>query len=442
MSAQSRGEHKTTSQAESQGATDYTAGYRDPKGEVGNDPARLAWFRGLGLGMFVHWGVDVQLGSVISHSLVGASAACVRRYFTELPQFFEPRRFDAEAWARIAKRAGMRYMVFTAKHHSGFCMFETETTDFCVSNTPYGRDVVAQVVEACRTHGIAVGLYFSPDDFWLLHQQGHPISRLRPEALPSNNPELMAHNRRQLRELLTQYGSIDLFFLDGEAAGLRELCWEMQPDTVVTRGAMPTPEQRLPDEGSDEPWEACFTMGTQWQFKPTNESYKTGTKLIEMLIETRAKGGNLLVNVGPTPDGEIPFEQERLLRELALWLFVNGEAIYDVEPWHTAREADLWFTRARDEETVYVFVTGVEWPLGGRKNITLEGVRTTDASRIDVLGQSGEVLEYKPEVVPRTEWRQVEGWLTVNVTRAQRLYNDGGWPNPLVIRITHAERGR
>jgi alpha-L-fucosidase len=423
-------------------ADSYTQGYRDPRGLIGNDPARQEWFRALGLGMFVHWGIDSQLGSVISHSLVGASECYARRFFNELPGSFGPRRFDAEEWARLCRLAGMRYMVFTAKHHSGFCMFETETTEFSISNTPYGQDVVAQVVDACRKHGVAVGLYFSPDDFWLLHRQGHLISRSRPEALPSNNPGLMVHNRTQMRELLTHYGPIDIIFLDGEAAGLRELCWEIQPSVLVTRGAMPTPEQRLPDEGPGVPWEACFTMGTQWQFKPTNEIYKTGTKLIEMLIETRAKGGNLLVNVGPTPDGEIPFEQERLLRELGLWLFVNGEAVYDVVPWHVPREGELWFTRARGEDTVYVFVTGVEWPLGERKNVTLEGVRTTESSAIELLGQSGRVLEYRPEIVPEAEWRQVDGWLTVNVTRAQRLYNDGTWPNPAVVRITHAELGR
>ncbi|HUT21089.1 MAG TPA: alpha-L-fucosidase, partial [Anaerolineae bacterium] len=360
------------------------------------------------------------------------------RFFRELPRTFYPRCFDPDAWAALAQIAGMRYVVFTTKHHSGFCMFDTQTTDFNVMNTPFGQDVTRRVVEAFRKRGIAIGFYFSPDDFSVLHRQGKLISRRRPEALPSNNPELMAHNLRQMRELLTNYGPIDIVFLDGEAAGLRELCWELQPELLVTRGAMPTPEQHLPDQAPAEPWEACFTMGTQWHFKPTNETYKSGRKLIEMLIETRAKGGNLLINVGPAPDGEIPFEQDRILRELALWLFINGEAIYDVVPWDPIREGDIWFTKAREADTAYALITGTDWTYRERKNVTIESVWATEDSEIEVLGQSGQVLEYRPEVVPRTEWRQVDGWLTINATRAQRIYNDGTWSNPPVLRITHA----
>ena len=421
-----------------QATADVTAGYRDPTGKTGNQPERLAWFRGLGLGMFIHWSVDVQLGSVISHSLVGASEAYRERFFRELPRTFYPRCFDPDAWAALAQIAGMRYVVFTTKHHSGFCMFDTQTTDFNVMNTPFGQDVTRRVVEAFRKRGIAIGFYFSPDDFSVLHRQSKLISRRRPEALPSNNPELMAHNLRQMRELLTNYGPIDIVFLDGEATGLRELCWELQPEVVVTRGAMPTPEQQLPDQAPTEPWEACFTMGTQWHFKPTNETYKSGRKLIEMLIETRAKGGNLLINVGPAPAGEIPFEQDRILRELALWLFINGEAIYDVVPWDPIREGDIWFTKAREADTAYALITGTDWTYRERKNVTIESVWATEDSEIEVLGQSGQVLEYRPEVVPRTEWRQVDGWLTINATRAQRIYNDGTWSNPPVLRITHA----
>lgn len=419
---------------------DVTKGHVDPSGRTGNRPERMAWFQSLGLGMFIHWSVDSQLGCVISHSLVGASADYAERFFRDLPKTFSPRHFEPHAWAVLAKVVGMRYVVFTAKHHSGFCMFETETTDFCVANTPYRRDITLQVIEAFREHGIAVGLYFSPDDFCFLHRQGRPISRRRPEALPTNNPALMQHNLRQMRELLSNYGPIDLVFIDGEAAGLRELCWELQPDVVVTRGAMPTPEQHLPDQVPEEPWEACFTLGTQWHYKPTNEQYKTGTQLIEMLVETRAKGGNLLINVGPSPDGVIPSEQEGILRELALWNYVNGEAVYDVLPWHVTREGDIWFTKARDSETVYAAITRTPWPYRDRKNVTIESVRATELSAIEVLGQSGKVLEYQPEVVPETEWRQVDRWLTINATRAQRIYNDGTWPNPPVIRITHAQR--
>ena len=306
--------------------------------QSGNKPERLRWFGDLALGMFIHWSLDVQLGVVISHSLVGASPDYVERYFTELPRTFCPNRFDPDEWARLAKVAGFRYVVFTTKHHSGFCMFETATTDFGVMHTPFGQDITRQVIEAFRRQGLAIGLYFSPDDFSVLRRQGIEIARSRPEVDPINNPELMAINRAQIRELLSNYGPIDLIFFDGQPEGLKQLAWELQPDIVVTRGDIATPEQHVPDTPLPMPWESCVTMGTAWQYQPTNETYKSGRELIEMLAETRAKGGNLLLNVGPKPNGELPDVQTGLLMELGLWNFVNGEAIFGSRPWQVTRE--------------------------------------------------------------------------------------------------------
>ena len=255
----------------------------------------------------------------------------------------------------------MKYVVFTTKHHAGFCMWDTKTTDFNIMKTPYGKDITRELFDAFRAEGIRVGVYFSPDDFWMLHKQGHPITRTRPEANPKNNPELMQHNLAQVRELLTGYGKIDFIFFDGEPDQLKQLAWKLDPQILVTRGEMKTPEQNLPGKPLPGPWEANFTMGTEWPFKPTNEEYKSGTELIKMLLEVRAKGGNLLLNIGPDPDGVIPFEQTRRLRELALWLFVNGEAIYNIRPWIVTNEGSLWFTKAKDADTVYAFETNVPW---------------------------------------------------------------------------------
>ncbi|MCB1133647.1 MAG: alpha-L-fucosidase, partial [Verrucomicrobiae bacterium] len=276
-------------------------------GRIRNKPERLEAFRDQALGMFIHWSVDSQLGTVISHSLVGADEAYARRFFEELPRSFNPTKFDPTEWASMARLCGFKYAVFTNKHHSGFCMFPTKTTDFSVERTPWKRDITRMYADAFREAGLGVGFYFSPDDFWLLHKQGRQIARNVPEVMPRNNPELMRHNLAQIEELYTGYGAVDYLFIDGQPDGIRDLAWKLQPNTLVTRGAMETPEQRLPKEALDNAWEACFTLGTQWQFKPTNENYKSGTALIEMLIETRAKGGNLLLNVGPEPSGVIPF---------------------------------------------------------------------------------------------------------------------------------------
>ena len=139
-----------------------------------NRPERLEWFRDLGFGMFIHWRVDAPLGGVISHSLVGASEDYTRRFFEDLPRGFNPRKFHPQDWASLAKLAGMKYVVFTTKHHAGFCMFDTKTTPYNVMNTPWGKDMTAEIVQAFRDEGIAVGLYFSPDDFHYLHRAATP----------------------------------------------------------------------------------------------------------------------------------------------------------------------------------------------------------------------------------------------------------------------------
>jgi alpha-L-fucosidase len=405
-----------------------------------NRPERLEWFRDAGFGLFIHWSVDVQIGSVISHSLVGASPDYTRRFFEELPRSFNPRRFEPREWAELARLAGMKYVVFTAKHHSGFCMYHTRTTDFSVSRTPFGRDVTREVLEAFRAEGLAAGLYFSPDDFHYLHRAGKPVARApHPGVTPMEDPTgLLRYDQEQLRELMTGYGPIDVVFIDGPPEGLRELVWELQPEALVTRGAIETPEQRIPGVPLDRPWEACLTMGTQWHYKPTHESYKSGPELVRILIETRAKGGNLLLNVGPKPNGELPIEQEERLREIALWMFVNGEAIHAVRPWVVTNEGDVWFTRRKDEDTVYAFLPAREWLLGERRSVTLRSVGTTARSSVSVLGQTGEVLEYRPDVDPRPKWREDARGLHVDVTMAQRLYNDRRWPNPVVLKITDA----
>lgn len=406
-----------------------------------NKQDRLDWFADQALGMFIHWSVDCPLGVIVSHSMAGASKEYLDRYIRELPQCFGPMKLDCRAWARLARTAGMRYVVFTAKHHNGFCMWDTATTDFNVMNTPLGRDVVREVVDACRAEGLAVGFYFSPDDWWFLHTHGITPSRLRPESAPSANPQMMAHNQKQLRELLTVYGPIDCLFYDIKRelpTDLNELAWELQPDVVVTRGAMETPEQHLPDEPLPRPWEACYTIGRSWQHRPTNEEYKTGRQLVEMFVETRAKGGNLLLNVGPDADGEIPVEQANPLREFALWRFVNHLAVYDVEPWELTREGDVWFVKEKAGDTIYAIDCGEPWPREEWRTRTLKQVLLPDDAQVELLGQSGEMVEYKVDFLPQASWTQDDDGLHLKAMRAVRLYNRGLWPNPVVFRLPGA----
>lgn len=244
--------------------------------------------------------MDGQLGVVISHSLVGASADYVERYFNELPKTFDPAKFDPHQIAVLAKLAGMEYIVFTTKHHSGFCMWDTKTTDFNITKTPYKKDLLKEFVDATREAGLQVGFYFSPEDFNFLHSHHIAISRTNVKMDEPTRKEYDDYTKRQCEELMTKYGKIDVLFIDGEPKEVvKQTCWKLQPDLLITRGAIKTPEQIMPGAMINEPWLSCITMGTAWQYQPTNERYKSGTQLIDLLIEARAKGGSLLLNVGP-----------------------------------------------------------------------------------------------------------------------------------------------
>ncbi len=404
-----------------------------------NRPEREQWFAGLGFGMFVHWSLDVQLGMVISHSLVGASDDYVNRYFNELPKTFDPESFNPAVWAKAARMAGMKYVVFTTKHHNGFCMYDTKTTDFNIMNTPYGKDITKEVVDAFRKEGLAIGLYFSPDDFHFLYKQGRFISRTRPESFASNNEPLKSYVKEQMQELMTQYGKIDIVFLDGmEQSGktaVVKVCWEINPDVVVTRGAIETPEQETPNKPIPSPWEACYTFGDQWQYRPTNEHYKSANDVIQKLIEIRAKGGNFLLNFGPDKEGRFPKEQESGLNEISLWMFINHEAFGNTVPFGVTSESNVWFLKKKGENTVYAFLLEKDWPLGDRKTYDLQSVKAGNNAKISVLGQNSKVLEYHPETDPMPTIKNTKEGIEISVMRAQRIYNDRKWLNPVVVKL-------
>lgn len=412
------------------------------KGPLLNDVSRSQDFMDWGLGMFVHWSHDSQLGSVISHSMVGASEEYLDRYINELPKTFNPDQYDPNKWMEIAKLAGVKYLVLTTKHHNGFCMWNTKTTDFNIMNTPYGKDIVKDYVDACRKHGIKVGFYFSPEDFIYLHRTGEPVRRVGTSGKEKEG--LLAYNKKQLDELFGNYGEIDVMFFDGgEKEKLTQYIHKLQPKCLVTRGEMETPEQRLPKEPIPGPWESCFTLGTQWQYKPTNEKYKTGDKLINMLIETRAKGGNLLINVGPEPSGIIPFDQKRIFRELALWMFVNDEAIHDIRPCPVTGEEGVYYTQSKDGKYVYAlfyeFSGKNPWKYGERKDVVLKELKATKSTKISILGQNDKVLEYKKEINPASTFTQTDKGLEISVMRAQRIYNNKRWPNTVVVKLEGVE---
>jgi len=402
-----------------------------------NKPEREEWLRNTNDGMFIHFSVDAQLGVVISHSLVGASDDYTDRFFKELPQTFDPSKFDPYEIAILAKLAGMKYIMFTTKHHSGFCMWDTKTTAFNIMNTPYHKDLLKEFVDATRKAGLQVGFYFSPEDFHFLYTHRLPISRDSVTMNDATKKEFDEFTRKQCEELMTNYGKIDLLFIDGEPKEIvKETCWKLQPDILITRGALKTPEQMLPGVTITEPWLSCITMGTAWQYQPTNDRYKSGTKLIELLIEARSKGGSLLLNIGPKANGAIAEEQENKLREMAAWYFINKEAVDNVRPWIITNENNIWYTASVDKKNVYAIITdAASWNEGDRKNFVLHSVKSTSSTSISVLGQNSKIQEYKPGKDVSCKFIQTNTGLIVTVVKAQRIYDDHKWPNPVVIKI-------
>jgi alpha-L-fucosidase len=409
-----------------------------------NKPQREEWLKDAGFGMFIHWNVDTQLGLVISHSLVGASPEYIDRYINELPKTFNPKDWDPERLVILAKNAGMKYIMFTTKHHAGFCMWDTKTTDFGVMNTPYKKDIVRQYVDACRKWGLAVGFYYSPEDFSFAYRNGMK-DITRDDHWEKARPFQTKYKQfveAQCQELMTKYGPVDLFFIDSDV--LREevkaVVWKYQPNCLITRGVLETPEQYLPGETLTTAWESCMTMGTDWSYKPTNDHYKSGTELINILIESRAKGGSYLLNIGPTQWGDLNEGQQGRLMEIGAWHFINQEAVHNVRPWIVRNEGDIWFTKQKDENTVYAYLTNMpDWPRGERRTFLLKSLKATPSTEISVLGQTGNIVEYQPANDGKARFEQTPEGLRISVARAQRIYNNHKWPNPIVVKLKNIE---
>jgi len=250
------------------------AAVQDPSEDSQNKKESLEWFQDQGFGLFIHWNIDCQLGSVISHSLVGASEDFCRRYFEDLPKTFNPHEFRPGDWADLAKLAGIRYVVLTTKHHAGFCLWPTKTTDFNVANTPFRRDITGEVFDAFRKCGIAAGVYFSPDDFHWLWDNNIPIQRGIKGVQPSANAGLLDLDRRQLRELLTLYGPVAMVFFDGQADNLRKLAMGTSTGHHRHQGAIPTPEQNVPGIALAGPGNHASRWGTAGDTSPRSRNTK------------------------------------------------------------------------------------------------------------------------------------------------------------------------
>jgi alpha-L-fucosidase len=351
-----------------------------------------AWFAEARLGLFVHWGLYALAAR---HEWVMSREQIHPDTYERYQRYFEADRYDPREWARAARAAGMRYAVLTTKHHDGFCLFDSALTDYTSVHTPFGRDAVAEFVQACRAEGLRVGFYHSLLDW---HHPDFPIDvhhprRDDPDAAEQNAGRSMQRYRAylhgQVRELLTRYGRVDYLFFDfsypddhhrglpgkGEAdwgsAELLALVRELQPDVIVNDrlgvpGDLVTPEQYQPSgpmvgaDGEPLTWEACQTLNGSWGFDRDNRDHKPVELLVRMLVDGVAKGGNLLLNVGPTGRGDLDPQARESLAGLAAWMERHGRAVHGAGPSPYAAPPDCRYTARGDRLYLHVF----SWPLG------------------------------------------------------------------------------
>jgi alpha-L-fucosidase len=294
---------------------------------------RLKWFREARFGMFIHWGLYAQLGR---HEWVMNRERIPLPEYEKLADTWKPGPWPARVWAKLARASGMRYMVMTTKHHEGFCLFDSKLTDYNAAKRGPGRDLVAEYVAAARAEGLRVGFYYSMMDWH--HPDG--VRCLYDEKA---RRRFVDYIHGQVRELCTNYGKLDIMWYDvswplnvaqWESAKMNRMVRKLQPDIIINnRSQLPedfgTPEQHIRPEESGRMWEACMTFNESWGYTPIDKKWKSAWDIVAMLRQVAAGGGNLLLNIGPTPSGGVPPICARELEKVGAWIRKHGPTVYE-----------------------------------------------------------------------------------------------------------------
>jgi len=357
----------------------------DPESPAAKEK-RLEWFRHDKFGLFIHWGLYAipagywkgQRAPDIGEWIMNRLRIPVADY-SQLAAQFNPSQFDADAWAQLAADAGMKYVVLTAKHHDGFALFRSAASPFNVCDaTPFRRDVVQELAAACARRGLRFGVYYSQSQDW--HEPGgagndwdFPVNAEKDRS-GAFDRYLREKAEPQVRELLTHYGPICLVWFDtpqlmsGERPKrLTDLVRTLQPDCLIDGrlGAVgdyrSTGDNVIPPAGSDEAWETPATLNHTWGFRSDDTDWKSPGELVFKLMDIASKGGNYLLNVGPTKDGVIPQASQDNLRTVGRWLRVNGEALYGTGRSPFGEEFGDYAARARTRDGHPVFLPRTEW---------------------------------------------------------------------------------
>lgn len=410
--------------------------------------ASLSHWQDLKFGLFMHWGTYSQWGIVESWSLspedypftkrTGPYADNWFRYkqaYENLQTTFNPTRFNPDKWADAAKAAGMRYVIFTTKHHDGFCMFDSKYTDYKITSTktPFSTNprsnISLEIFNAFRKKDFMAGAYFSKPDW---HSEDYWWSYFPPKDRHQSYDKKLYPDRwqrfceftyHQIEELMTGYGKLDLLWLDGSWAGIDmapivTMARQHQPGLlVVDRHGAPeyvnylTPEQKIPDHFIPVPWETCMTMGRSWSYI-VKENYKPARQLIQILVDIVAKNGNLLLNIGPGPDGDWHEAAYQRLEEIGKWMKTNAESIYGTKPFAPYRQDKWAFTKSETARYISYLPAENENILPATLNLPLTDIH--NKAHITLLGvkqllkweKTGDVVTVS---IPESSRQQVAG---------------------------------
>jgi alpha-L-fucosidase len=382
---------------------------------------RMDWWKEARFGLFIHWGLYAQPAGEwkgeeipgISEWIMARAEIPVKEY-EQLASTFNPVQYDADQWVRLAKEAGMKYIVITSKHHDGFAMFHSKASAYnIVDATPFGRDPLKELADACEKHGIRLGFYYSQAQDW--HEPGGTYWNIE-QGEPHWDPNLVRDSLMnyikgkavpQVKEILENYGGLDILWWDTPRGMTEEAALALQevadqyPAMLTNNrlyrpwpGDFSTPEQHVPPTGLDYDWEVCMTMNTSWGYKHYDHNWKSSENLIRMLVDIASKGGNLLLNVGPTAEGLIPEPSVERLKAIGKWMDLNGESIY-------ATSASPFFkltwgrsTQRMEEEGTTLYLHVFQWPED--KLLRLPAIQT-EVEEVFLLSDKEQALESRFE---------------------------------------------
>ncbi len=413
---------------------------------------KLSHWQDIKFGLLMHWGTYSEWGIVESWSICPEDEGWTQRrgpyaanYFDYVKAYenlqttFNPTKFDPDKWAAAAKDAGMKYVVFTTKHHDGFCMFDTKQTDYKITSpkTPFSTNpkanIAKEVFNAFRKDGFMIGAYFSKPDWhcpyywWPYFPPKDRNVNYDPKKYPDRWNDFKNYTYNQIEELMTGYGSMDILWLDGgwvrprstvdtsvewqrgirynqdiDMARIAKMARSHQPGLLVVDRTVSgeyenyvTPEQTIPAEPLLHPWESCITMGNSWSYVP-NDHYKSTNQLVHMLLKIISRGGNFLLNIGPSPEGDWSDTAYGRLKEIGVWMKVHADGVYNTIPLAPYEDGNIVYLQSKDKKNIYAYV------LSDKANevilpstISLQKITLSKKSKIVLLDAPKEKIKWQ-----------------------------------------------